>query len=283
MNIFGPLSQRPRLALIATAVAALLAGNAQPQDSRQNANPPSQSTQVARSDTGMQTLEQYLQNKVVRVSNLVGMEVESRSGDNLGEVRDVARNGAPGQNMQLIVALGGIVGDEQKLIAIPFDAIQISSDGDELHTSRTRDQLAGLAPVTLDAQTASRGPAQPGAAGESRSVGPASPGSTGPAGTASLRERRVGDLLGIDVIGSGGDKVAEVDDIVLSTAGAASVRAVLQVGGIAGIGEKRVSLPLNELTVERGDDEEPTLRVALDTEALERLPEFEYEYQTTAL
>ncbi len=55
--------------------------------------------------------------------------------------------------MQLIVALGGIVGDDQKLIAIPFDAIQISADGDELHTSRTRDQLAGLAPVTLDAQT----------------------------------------------------------------------------------------------------------------------------------
>ena len=96
-------------------------------------------------------------------------------------------------------------------------------------------------------------------------------------------ERRVGDLVGIEVIGSGGDKVAEVDDIVLSTAGANSVRAVLHVGGIAGIGEKRISLPLNELTVEREDDEEPAVRVALDTEALERLPEFEYEDQTTAL
>ena len=146
MNVFGPLSKQPRLALIATAVAVLLAGNAQPQDSnRQNANPPSQSTQVARSDTGMQTLEQYLQNKTLRVSKLVGMEVQSRSGDNLGEVHDVARNAAPGQNMQLIVALGGIVGDDQKLIAIPFDGIQISADGDELHTNRTRDQLAGLA------------------------------------------------------------------------------------------------------------------------------------------
>ena len=125
----------PRLALIATAAALLLAGNAQPQDSnRQNANPPSPATQVARSDTGMQTLEQHLQNKTVRVSKLVGMEVQSRSGDNLGEVHDVARNAAPGQNMQLIVALGGIVGDDQKLIAIPFDGIQISADGDELHT-----------------------------------------------------------------------------------------------------------------------------------------------------
>ena len=34
----------------------------------------------------MQTLEQYLQNKTLRVSKLVGMEVQSRSGDNLGEV-----------------------------------------------------------------------------------------------------------------------------------------------------------------------------------------------------
>ena len=126
----------------------------------------------------MQTLEQHLQNKTVRVSKLVGMEVQSRSGDNLGEVHDVARNAAPGQNMQLIVALGGIVGDDQKLIAIPFDEIQISADGDELHTNRTLDQLAGLAPVTLDAQTgesrprlkpapqASRAPADPRAPGQ---------------------------------------------------------------------------------------------------------------------
>lgn len=110
----------------------------------------------------------------------------------------------------------------------------------------------------------------PGGADESRSAAPASPGSTAPAGTASLRERRVAELVGIEVIGSGGDKVGEVDDIVLSTAGVDSVRAVLQVGGVAGIGEKRISLPLNQLTVERAVDDEPTLRVALDTEALER-------------
>ena len=262
-------------------MAVLSAGNVRPQDvNRQTANQPSPSTQVARSDAGMQTLEQHLQSNTLRVSKLVGMEVQSRSGDTLGEVHDVARNAVPGQNMQLIVALGGIVGADQKLIAIPFDGIQISVDGDELHTTRTREQLAGLAAVTLDPQTATSGPAQPGGAGESRS---AAPGSTAPAGTASLRDRRVGDLVGIEVIGSGGDKVGEVDDIVLSTAGADSVRAVLQVGGVAGIGEKRISLPLNELTVEREDDDEPTLRVALDTEALERLPEFEYEDQTAAL
>ena len=59
------------------------------------------------------------------------------------------------------------------------------------------------------------------------------------------------DLVGAEVVGSGGDKVGEVDDIVISTAGADSVRAVLQVGGVAGVGEKRVALPLSQLTVER--------------------------------
>jgi hypothetical protein len=88
--------------------------------------------------------------------------------------------------------------------------------------------------------------------------------------------------VGAEVIGSGGDKVGEVDDIVISTAGADSVRAVLQIGGVAGIGEKRISLPLSQLAVERAGSE-PKLRVAMDQDGLERMPEFKYEEQTTAL
>ena len=91
------------------------------------------------------------------------------------------------------------------------------------------------------------------------------------------------DLVGAEVVGAGGDQVGEVDDIVISTAGADSVRAVLQIGGIAGVGEKRVALPLSQITVDRPTDGEPTVRVAMDQAALERLPEFEYEEQTSAL
>ena len=267
MNVFIPRSKRA----LGAAIAAILltsAGQAQDAD-RQNANrgPTNQETQVARSAAGNRSLEQHLQNSTMRASKLIGMEVQTASGDNLGEVRDIARNSAPGQDMQLILALGGTVGDDQKLIAIPFDDIQIDADGDELTTSRTREQLAGLPAVTLDA----------------RGAGGAGPGSAAPAGTASLRERRVGDLIGAEVTGSGDDAVGEVEDIVLSTSGADSVRAVLQVGGVAGIGEKRISLPLSQLDVERSGDNDPTVRVALDTEALERMPEFKYEEDTAAL
>lgn len=268
MNVSKSSLQQSKRAVLAAAVAIALAGPAFAQDSpRENANRPvERSTQIARSDTGMQTLEKHLQSNTLRVSQLIGMELQNRSGDNLGEVKDVLRGSAPGQHMQLIVSTGGL-GADAKMIAIPFDEAQVNAKGDELYTTQTRDQLASSPPVTLE-----RNAAAPGA-------GPGN--ARAPAG---LTERRIGDLIGAEVVGTGGESIGEVDDIVLSTAGKDDARAVLQVGGVAGIGEKRVSLPLEQLAIERtGNDNDPTLRVSLDKTALERLPEFEYDEHTEAL
>jgi sporulation protein YlmC with PRC-barrel domain len=294
MNVYEP-SKQPRLAVIAAIVATVLAGagGAQQQEpTRENANRPQtgQSTQVARSDTGLQTLEQFLENKALRVSKLVGMELQNRSGDNLAEIKDIIPSAAPGRDMQLIVSTGG-VGADQKLVAVPFDEVQIDAEGAELYTTHTREQLAAAPPVALDSRTSDTAAAanrsaapQPGAGADTRTPPPAgaSPGGAGQRGTASVQQR-VADLVGAEVLGSGGDKVGEVDDIVISTAGADSLRAVLQIGGVAGVGEKRISLPLNQIAVERAGDDEPTLRVAMDRAALERMPEFKYEEQTAAL
>jgi sporulation protein YlmC with PRC-barrel domain len=294
MNAFQSL-QRPKLAFIAAVVAAALGGAAtaqqQQEPTRENANRPpaaaEQQTQIARSDQGLQSLEQYLQSKTLRVSKLVGMELQTRSGDNLGEVHDLIPSAAPGRDMQLIVSTGG-VGADQKLVAVPFDEVQINADGDEIYTSRTREQLASGPPVALPSRTgdsagANRSTApQSGAGADTRTAPPAGAGSTAARGTAS-EQQPIADLVGAEVMGSGGDKVGEVDDIVISTAGADSVRAVLQVGGIAGIGEKRIALPLSQLQIEREGNDDPQLRVAMDLDALERMPEFKYEEQTAAL
>src|SRR5262245_24494460 len=306
MDVFDLKRKQPKMAVIAAAITIALGSSALAQQPpRENANRPQtdQSTQIARSDTGMQTLDQFLQSKSLRVSKLVGMELQTRSGDNLGEVKDLLRGAAPGQKMQLIVKTGGI-GSDEKLIAMPFDDVQINAKGDELYTSRTKEQLASAPAVQLEARTPGATPAQRGAAdanrdaadrgagpqpgaGEPRATQPAAPGAgQRPAATASTAssQQRIGDLPGADVVGSGGDKVGEVDDIVISTAGADSMRAVLQVGGVAGIGEKRISVPLSQVTVERsGNDNEPTLRVAMDVDSLRRLPEYKYEEQTSAL
>jgi sporulation protein YlmC with PRC-barrel domain len=282
-------SKQPKLAVLAAIVTAALAGTSvaqQREPVRENANRPAAGqteTQIARSDAGMQSLEQFLGSKTLRVSKLVGMELQARNGDNLGEVRDVIPSAAPGRDMQLIVSTGGL-GADQKLVAVPFDEIQINADGDELYTNRTRDQLASSPPIALDSRTsdtaaaANRSAPQPGAGADTRTAPPAG----AQRGNASVQQT-VADLVGAEVVGSSGDKVGEVDDIVLSMAGADGVRAVLQVGGVAGIGEKRISLPLNQISIERAGNDEPKLRVAMDQEALERMPEFKYEEQTAAL
>ena len=100
MNVSELWRKQPKMAVLAAAIALTLGSAAQQQEpTRENANrppatqtpQPNQSTQIARSDTGMQTLEQHLQSKSLRVSKLVGMELQTRSGDNLGEVEDVLR------------------------------------------------------------------------------------------------------------------------------------------------------------------------------------------------
>lgn len=286
------------LAAMAGAIAIALGSSAAAQEepTRENANRPRTDQQIARSDAGMQTLESFLQSKTLRVSTLAGMELQARNGDNLGEVQDVLRGAAPGQDMQLVVQLGGI-GAEERLIAIPFDEIQINADGDEVYTTRTREQLVALPAVQLDRRPGGvASPAQRNAADANREAADrgAAPQAGAPAGGAAQSQRNAGnasasneqrlaDLVGAQIVGSGGDAVGEVDDIVISTAGADSVRAVVQVGGIAGVGEKRIALPLGQIDVERSEDGEPTLRVAMDADSLERLPEFKYDGDTTPL
>jgi sporulation protein YlmC with PRC-barrel domain len=293
--------QLPFAAVAAAIALALGAGAGAQEPTRENANRPAadESAEIARSDAGMQTLEQYLQRRTVRVSQLAGMELQARNGDNLGEVQDVLRSGTPGQDMRLVVQVGGIGADE-RFVAIPFDEVQINADGDELYTSRTREQLAAAPAVQLDRRiTGTATPAQRSAAEANRDAADrgaapqAGDRSAAPqAGAAASAQQRAGatageqglaDLVGAEVIGSGGDQVGEIDDIVLSMAGADSVRAVIQAGGIAGIGEKRVALPLGQVSIDRSDDGEPTVRVTMDGDALQRLPEYEYEEQTTAL
>jgi sporulation protein YlmC with PRC-barrel domain len=294
MNVSELKRKQPTLAVVAAAIAVALGSGLQAQQPQQQPRPqqqaqpqqqprPQADQQIARSDTGMQTLDQYLQSKSLRVSKVDGMELQTRNGDNLGEVEDVMRGATPGQNMMLLVKIGGI-GADSKLIAVPFNEVQINAKGDELYTTRTREQLAAApavqpnptatSPSAADRNAAERGgAAQPPAAGGAAQRG---------AATTAPSQQRLADLVGADVVGSGGDKVAEVDDIVISTAGADGTRAVLQVGGVAGIGEKRISVPISQVTIERpANDKEPTLRVAMDADALQRLPEYKYDEQTS--
>jgi hypothetical protein len=169
MNVSELKRKQPALAGIAAAIALALGSGLQAQQPSQQPRPQQQQPQpqpqtqsqqprtqadqqIARSDSGTQTLDQYLQSKSLRVSKVDGMELQARNGDNLGEVDDVMRGASPSQ-MMLIVKIGG-VGADSKVIAVPFNEVQISAKGDELYTTRTREQLAAAPAVQANAPTA---------------------------------------------------------------------------------------------------------------------------------
>ena len=83
------------------------------------------------------------------------------------------------------------------------------------------------------------------------------------------------DLTGARVYGLNDEDVGEISELVLTDAGMVE-KAVIDVGGFLGIGEKPVAVAMDELTIIRnaeGDD----LRVYIDSteDALEARPEYE--------
>lgn len=60
---------------------------------------------------------------------------------------------------------------------------------------------------------------------------------------------RAGELIGKDIYGSRGNEIGEIADIVMRTDGQA-VAAVADIGGFLGLGEKQVTIPFDELSIQ---------------------------------
>jgi sporulation protein YlmC with PRC-barrel domain len=92
---------------------------------------------------------------------------------------------------------------------------------------------------------------------------------------------RASDLIGAAVLDERGERVAEVDDFVVSTEDD-ELHAVLAVGGFIGFGEKLITLPFDELQITT-DGENPQVRIAMTGDRLQQLiesrPEFRYDRQ----
>lgn len=79
------------------------------------------------------TASDALRTGSVRGSELLGLNVENRAGESVGEVNDIVMNVENGRAAYAAMSVGGFLGIGDKLFAIPFDAIAIEptdSDAD---------------------------------------------------------------------------------------------------------------------------------------------------------
>ncbi len=83
------------------------------------------------------------------------------------------------------------------------------------------------------------------------------------------------DLTGAPVFGANDEEVGEIGQLLVTDNGTLD-RAVIDVGGFLGLGEREVAVSLDELTIMRMDDGDD-VRVYIDAsqEALEQQPEYE--------
>jgi sporulation protein YlmC with PRC-barrel domain len=225
----------------------------------------------------------------VRASKLIGATVKNKAGDSIGEINDLIV--APGANITTaIVAVGGVLGVGEKKIAVPYKNFSVSPDGKTLYLDMTADQLKSMPAYTDDekgnaaarAQTSHDNPSNKFEHNTSTATTSATAaGAQKTAHVLKATEEPASALIGAEVVDKGDAKVGKIKDVIVSTSGR-GVQAVLAVGGgIANIGGRTIAVPLDNLTIQRGDanpkHEPQRVQTNLSVSELEALPEFRYE------
>jgi sporulation protein YlmC with PRC-barrel domain len=127
--------------------------------------------------------------------------------------------------------------------------------------------------------TTTRAPSEPRVAATAPSARPTAAKSINVA--LDVFDYRASDLIGATVLDDRGESVGKVDDLVVSTEDD-KLHAVIAIGGFAGFGAKRISLPFDDLQI-TPDNDDPQVRIAMTGEQLQALvesrPEFNYERQ----
>jgi sporulation protein YlmC with PRC-barrel domain len=240
--------------------------------------------------------EVYLKGEDLRASQLVGARVRNAAGDNLGEIEELVIPSGDEDEMLVILSVGGLLDVGDKLVALPYDDLRVSADGDTFYIDRTEAQLKAAPAFTYEAQAEAqarsdrrdtqRAPARTTAATTTTDR----PRTTAPRTVTAAKsanvvldvfDYRASDLIGATVLDDRGESVGKIDDIVVSTEDD-KLHAVIAIGGFAGFGEKLISMPFEDLQI-TSDDDTPQVRIAMTGEQLEQLvasrPEFRYERQ----
>jgi hypothetical protein len=98
------------------------------------------------------TYQDYLKDQDLRASKLVGARVRNAVGDNLGEIEEIVIPTRDRDDMLVIVSVGGVLDVGDKLVALPYDDLRVSPDGDTFYFDRTEAQLKAAPAFTYEAQ-----------------------------------------------------------------------------------------------------------------------------------
>ncbi|KQI70546.1 hypothetical protein AN191_17290 [Loktanella sp. 5RATIMAR09] len=193
--------------------------------------------------------------------------------DDIGEINEILLT-RDGEVQSVIVGVGGFLGIGEKDVAINMSDVRfVDEEGD------TSDFFLVIEATEVGVQDA---PAYEysqltNTMGDGEEMGAW----TGPAVSldgfdrVTPQELTTEDLTGAPVMGVNDEEVGEIGELLLTGDGTLD-RAVIDVGGFLGLGEREVAVSLNELTIMRmGDSDEFRVYIDASQDALEQQPEYE--------
>lgn len=219
----------------------------------------------------------------VRASTLIGQEVFGPDDQSIGEIADLVLQ-EDGETRAAIVDVGGFLGVGEKQVAIPFDQIEVSAEGEETRVmvALSQEELEQLPEFQAPEDIAAT--EQPEATAEQPEVAeapateeqPAAEGAamTGTGFEAVTQDLSAAELIGAPVLGSDDANLGEVGDVVFNADGMIEA-VVVDVGGFLGVGEKPVALQFDSLQVQEDEGGNLQLMVSATQEQLEGAQAYE--------
>lgn len=195
-------------------------------------------------DRAAQTGTEQAHHQLLKASDVIGSKVRSNDGNNkdAGEVKDMALDLPSGRIDYVVLSVGGLLKDN-KLVAVPPQAIRMTRDGKEMQLVMSSDKVKQLPTLpekdwaaALDQQTLNT---------MYQTAGVQSPKDWG----ANTRLVKITDLLGNDVIGQD-QNGAKLADIAIDLIDGYAPYAILAgPGGVAGLKTKLVAVPTPALSM----------------------------------
>lgn len=231
---------------------------------------------------------------VFRASQLDGVKVKNKAGEEVGKIEDLVIDGHSGAAKYVALSVGGFLGLGDKLFAIPYDAFMFEP-GDRRRTSepavtsqgKLNDVIAVLdvsKETFKDAQgfDKDKWPNMVDATwrtANDRTYGSILRRKLDRPETSETKEMvRVSELIGANVKNAKNETVGEIDDLMIDDGDGHVRYAALSVGGFLGLGTKLFAIPLSTFRVAVDANGKATVVLSVTKESFKGIEGFDKEH-----
>jgi sporulation protein YlmC with PRC-barrel domain len=205
----------------------------------------------------------------VDTAKLIGRNIVNTNGDTVGEIDSVVIDQS-GKVRYVIVGVGGFLGIGKKDVALAWDELAISENGEKVTTTATKDQLAVL-PEHKFPEAVKPGTVYSYDEAVKSNPTLGSPEQMAPAaGTVGIKASK---LVGATVKNAKGESIGEIHEIVLAGDGAAQ-GLVIDVGGFLGMNERPVLVKWSDVSIQSDTNGAVVVATNMEKAQLEQLPEY---------